>query len=56
MQKLFPIVKQVLSYLAIAYFFYYIYSLIFIKEDIYNCDSKNVKSLIRNILKKKDLN
>lgn len=55
MQKLFPIVKQVLSYLAIAYFFYYIYSLIFIKEDIYNCDSKNVESLIETIVKKNDL-
>ena len=55
MQKLFPIVKQVLSYLAIAYFFYYIYSLIFIKEDIYNCDSKNVESLIGTIVKKNDL-
>lgn len=56
MQKLFPLLKQILSYLAIAYFSYYIYSWLFIKEDIYNCDSKNVESLIGIIIKKNDLN
>lgn len=56
MQKLFPLLKQILSYLAIAYFSYYIYSWLFIKEDIYNCDSKNVESLVGIIVKKNDLN
>ncbi len=56
MQKLFPLLKQIFSYLAIAYFSYYIYSWLFIKEDIYNCDSKNVESLIGIIVKKNDLN
>lgn len=56
MQKLFPLLKQIFSYLAIAYFSYYIYSWLFIKEDIYNCDSKNVESLVGIIVKKNDLN
>lgn len=56
MQKLFPLLKQIFSYLAIAYFSYYIYSWLFIKEDIYNCDSKNIESLIGIIVKKNDLN